>query len=105
MSSLLATQVDIFSFHKMIMPIHQGAHWCLAVVDLERQELKYYDSMTGDDFKCLDRIRSIFLLHVVIANSDFFCMHRTLLYIIKPTLDTSNWRMACPKVNHCYYYS
>ena len=56
----------------MIMPIHHGAHWCLAVVDFERQELKYYDSMAGDDFKCLDRIRSIFLLHVVIANSDFF---------------------------------
>ncbi len=62
------------------MPIHQGAHWCLAVVDLERQELKYYDSMAGDDFKCLDRIRSIFLLHVVIANSDFFVC--TELYCI-----------------------
>lgn len=39
-------KLDIFSLHKMILPINlNNAHWVCAVVDFRRQRFEYYDSM------------------------------------------------------------
>ena len=40
----------------MMIPVNSGAHWSLVVVDIEVDELKYYDSMGGTNKHCLDRI-------------------------------------------------
>ncbi len=50
-------QSDILLYQKLIVPVHMGAHWCLAVVDFVQKEFRYYDSMLGDNMKCLERIR------------------------------------------------
>ena len=42
-------KVDIFSFSLLIIPVHLGMHWCLAVIDIDRQAITYYDSMGGNN--------------------------------------------------------
>ena len=33
-------------------------HWCLAIIDFERKEIRYYDSMGGNNQKCLNALRT-----------------------------------------------
>ncbi|NWR81291.1 SENP1 protease, partial [Centropus unirufus] len=40
-------KVDIFSMDLLLVPIHLGVHWCLAVVDFRKKTVTYYDSMGG----------------------------------------------------------
>ncbi|NXX82690.1 SENP1 protease, partial [Urocolius indicus] len=40
-------KVDIFSVDLLLVPIHLGLHWCLAVVDFRKKTITYYDSMGG----------------------------------------------------------
>uniref|UniRef100_A0A672VB98 SUMO specific peptidase 1 n=1 Tax=Strigops habroptila TaxID=2489341 RepID=A0A672VB98_STRHB len=40
-------KVDIFSVDLLLVPIHLGVHWCLAVVDFRKKTITYYDSMGG----------------------------------------------------------
>jgi sentrin-specific protease 1 len=32
-------------------------HWCLAVVDMDTKEINYYDSMGGNNNRCLDALK------------------------------------------------
>lgn len=41
-------RVDIFSFNKIIIPVHLGNHWTLGVVNFDKKRFEYYDSL-GDD--------------------------------------------------------
>ncbi|XP_077185254.1 sentrin-specific protease 1 isoform X2 [Paroedura picta] len=40
-------KVDVFSVDILLVPIHLGVHWCLAVIDFRRKNITYYDSMGG----------------------------------------------------------
>ncbi|MEE6471909.1 hypothetical protein FKM82_009406 [Ascaphus truei] len=40
-------KVDIFSMNILLVPIHLGVHWCLAVIDFRKKSVTYYDSMGG----------------------------------------------------------
>lgn len=40
-------KVDIFSVDVLLVPIHLGVHWCLAVIDFRKRIITYYDSMGG----------------------------------------------------------
>ncbi|XP_040834890.1 sentrin-specific protease 1 [Ochotona curzoniae] len=40
-------KVDVFSVDILLVPIHLGVHWCLAVVDFRKKSITYYDSMGG----------------------------------------------------------
>ncbi|KAM4702052.1 sentrin-specific protease 1 [Discoglossus pictus] len=40
-------KVDIFSINILLIPIHLGVHWCLAVIDFRKKSVTYYDSMGG----------------------------------------------------------
>ncbi|XP_023579389.1 sentrin-specific protease 1 isoform X2 [Octodon degus] len=40
-------KVDVFSVDLLLVPIHLGVHWCLAVVDFRKKNITYYDSMGG----------------------------------------------------------
>ena len=46
--------VDLFSQDYILIPIHLGSHWCLAVVDVNRQSINYYDSLGGKPQYILD---------------------------------------------------
>lgn len=37
-------KIDIFSFNKIIIPIHLGNHWTLGVVNFDKKRFEYYDS-------------------------------------------------------------
>ena len=40
--------MDVFAHKLLLIPInHNNTHWCLAVVDVKRRSLEYYDSMHG----------------------------------------------------------
>ena len=48
--------VDIFSFDTIFVPIHSGAHWCLAMIDFKNHALNYFDSLRGRNDKCLEAL-------------------------------------------------
>ena len=49
-------QVDIFTANLIMIPVHLGSHWALAVVDNQKCEVEYYDSLQYNGSPCLDRI-------------------------------------------------
>ena len=49
-------EVDVFSYDLLLVPVHLGDHWCLAVVDFKRSGVYYYDSMGGDNLECLEAL-------------------------------------------------
>lgn len=51
-------QVKLFEQDIVLLPIHLGMHWCLAVIDFSQKELVYYDSLSGNNHSCVDRLRS-----------------------------------------------
>ncbi|XP_064490394.1 sentrin-specific protease 1-like [Ornithodoros turicata] len=50
-------KVDIFSHNLVLVPVHLGAHWCLAVIDFRSKTIQYYDSMGGSNQECLKALR------------------------------------------------
>ncbi|XP_064648411.1 uncharacterized protein LOC135500714 [Lineus longissimus] len=50
-------KVDVFSFDFIIVPVHLGMHWCLAIVDFRNKQIRYYDSMGGNNNAGLAAIR------------------------------------------------
>eukprot|EP01027_Heterolobosea_sp_BB2_P023931 GEZU01036000.1.p1 GENE.GEZU01036000.1~~GEZU01036000.1.p1 ORF type:complete len:661 (-),score=139.66 GEZU01036000.1:41-2023(-) len=40
-------KIDLFSFDKIIIPVHLGVHWTCAVINLRDKRFEYYDSMNG----------------------------------------------------------
>ncbi|KAH0629023.1 hypothetical protein JD844_010766 [Phrynosoma platyrhinos] len=42
-------KVDIFSVDILLVPIHLGVHWCLAVIDFRKKTITYFDSMGGSN--------------------------------------------------------
>lgn len=46
-------KVDIFAHDLILVPVHLGMHWCLATIDIKRKGVFYYDSMGGNNEKCL----------------------------------------------------
>ncbi|KAM3933006.1 sentrin-specific protease 1 [Leptodactylus fuscus] len=40
-------KVDVFDVDILLVPVHLGVHWCLAVVDFRKKTITYYDSMGG----------------------------------------------------------
>ncbi|KAH7727498.1 Ulp1 protease [Aphelenchoides avenae] len=50
-------KIDVFSFDVILVPIHHGAHWCLAVINFKTKRLEYYDSMLGYGLQYLQMLR------------------------------------------------
>ena len=50
-------QIDLFSYDLVLLPVHLGMHWCLAVIDFTRKQIAYYDSLRGRNTKCLTVLR------------------------------------------------
>ena len=42
-------RIDVFSFDKILIPIHLGLHWCFAVINNRDKRFEYYDSLNGRD--------------------------------------------------------
>ena len=40
-------KVDVFAHDMIFIPLHQGMHWALAVVNMRAKKIQYFDSMGG----------------------------------------------------------
>lgn len=49
-------KVDIFSHDYILVPIHRGMHWCMAIIDMNEKVIRYYDSMDGRFPQCADAL-------------------------------------------------
>lgn len=50
-------QVDLFALEKVLIPVHLGNHWCLAVLNMTARRIEYYDALCQDNDECLRRLR------------------------------------------------
>lgn len=50
-------KIDIFSYDLVLVPLHLGLHWTLAVIDFNCREVRYYDSMNGNNGECLKALK------------------------------------------------
>ncbi|KHJ80205.1 hypothetical protein OESDEN_20124 [Oesophagostomum dentatum] len=51
-------KVDIFAHDVLLVPVHLSVHWCMAVIDLERKRIDYYDSLLGRNQRCLEDLKN-----------------------------------------------
>lgn len=50
-------KVDLFAHDLILIPVHLGLHWTLAVIDISSREIRYYDSMNGHNNECLKLLK------------------------------------------------
>lgn len=49
-------KVDIFSHDFILVPVHLGNHWCMAVINFMDRTISYYDSLGGGTNGCCDTL-------------------------------------------------
>ena len=76
-------KINIFEMDVILVPVHLGMHWCLAVIDFKNKQLEYYDSMKGNNIQCLEAMRSY--------------LEAESMDKRKIGFDTSDWDMIIPK--------
>jgi len=76
-------RVDLFAVDLIMIPIHLGMHWCLAVVDIRSKTITYYDSLLGDNHQCTNALR------------DYIAAEH--LAKKKSPLDTQKWKLIIEK--------
>ncbi|XP_020723077.2 sentrin-specific protease 1 [Bombus terrestris] len=76
-------KIDIFSQDIIVVPIHLGIHWCMSIIDFRDKSIRYYDSMGGNNSKCLSALRQY--------------LEDESLDKKKQTYDTSSWKLECAK--------
>ncbi|XP_010873596.1 sentrin-specific protease 1 [Esox lucius] len=78
-------KMDVFSVDIILVPVHLGVHWCLAVVDLRKKSVTYFDSMGGNN----DEACRILLQYLQQESKDKK----------GKDLDTSDWTLQSKKRN------
>lgn len=76
-------RVDIFSKDYILIPVHLGMHWCLAVIDFKKKMIRYFDSMGGNNVGCLNALK------------DYLCAES--LDKKKQKFDLSEWKTEIAK--------
>ncbi|XP_076632231.1 uncharacterized protein LOC143347168 [Colletes latitarsis] len=76
-------KIDIFAQDLIVIPIHLGIHWCMSVIDFRDKTIRYYDSMGGNNSKCLLALRQY--------------LEDESLDKKKQTYNTNNWKLECVK--------
>ncbi|XP_043285705.1 sentrin-specific protease 1-like [Venturia canescens] len=57
-------KINIFKYDKVLIPVHLGNHWCLAIINMRSKTITYYDSFKGENPRYLQT-----LLQYVIAEA------------------------------------
>lgn len=76
-------KVDIFAQDFMVVPIHLDVHWCMLIVDFREKSIVYYDSMGGNNPKCLATLKQYLRDE---------CLDKK-----KKTYDMSDWKLQSAK--------
>lgn len=71
-------KVNIFSYDFLLVPVHLGNHWCLAVIDFTKKSISYFDSLGGSSSTCT----RVLLDYLKAESSDK----------LKQDFDTENWK-------------
>lgn len=50
-------KVDIFAQDLVVVPVHLDIHWCMSIIDFRDKSIIYYDSMGGNNSKCLAALK------------------------------------------------
>ncbi|CAL2050736.1 unnamed protein product [Caenorhabditis brenneri] len=50
-------KVDIFLFEMILVPVHLGSHWCLAVIDMVERKIEFYDSLYDGNMAVLPALK------------------------------------------------
>ncbi|KAK9719863.1 hypothetical protein K7432_004520 [Basidiobolus ranarum] len=51
-------RVDLFSKELVIVPIHLGAHWCCAIINIKLKRIEYYDPLLSNNPQCLKALQA-----------------------------------------------
>lgn len=76
-------KVDIFAQDLVVIPVHLDIHWCMSIVDFRDKTITYYDSMGGNNSKCLAALKTY--------------LQDESLDKKKQPYDMSNWTLQCAK--------
>ncbi|CAK9814564.1 Sentrin-specific protease 1 [Anthophora quadrimaculata] len=76
-------KIDIFAQNLIVVPVHLGIHWCMSIIDFRDRSIRYYDSMGGNNPKCLSALQQY--------------LEDESLDKKKQVYDTSNWKLECAK--------
>ncbi|XP_043270475.1 sentrin-specific protease-like [Venturia canescens] len=49
-------KINIFKYDKVLVPVHLGNHWCLAIINFENKTIIYYDSFKGKNPRYLETL-------------------------------------------------
>ncbi|XP_011299611.1 sentrin-specific protease isoform X2 [Fopius arisanus] len=74
-------KVDIFAQDIIVVPVHLQMHWCMSIIDFRDSSIRYYDSMGGENHKCLRALRKY--------------LENESLDKKKKSFDTSEWTVEC----------
>uniref|UniRef100_A0A915ERY4 Ubiquitin-like protease family profile domain-containing protein n=1 Tax=Ditylenchus dipsaci TaxID=166011 RepID=A0A915ERY4_9BILA len=64
------TGPSLFCHEIILLPIHTPGHWSLAVIQVKRQRIDYYDSMSGDGSEYIEIIKEYMFLKAKSMNMD-----------------------------------
>lgn len=51
-------KIDLFSYEVILVPVHLGIHWCMAVIDMVEQKIEFYDSLYDGNTAVLPALRT-----------------------------------------------
>uniref|UniRef100_A0A1I7TWM6 ULP_PROTEASE domain-containing protein n=1 Tax=Caenorhabditis tropicalis TaxID=1561998 RepID=A0A1I7TWM6_9PELO len=51
-------KLDIFSYEIILIPVHLGMHWCMAVIDMVKQKIEFYDSLYDGNKEVLPALKN-----------------------------------------------
>ncbi|KAG2441518.1 hypothetical protein HXX76_003140 [Chlamydomonas incerta] len=74
---------SVLLLDRILLPVHQGVHWCTAELDMRARAVRYYDSLKGEDRELTRNL----LQWVADESADK----------LKTRWDTSTWSVEFPK--------
>jgi len=51
-------KMDIFRLQKIIIPVHEGNHWAMLIIDMKKRHLFYFDSFLRDNRVCVQFVKN-----------------------------------------------
>ena len=87
-------KVDLFAFDMIMVPLHLGMHWCLAVIDVRTETITSYDSLMGSNNQCTNALRE-YIAAEHIAKRQFPIDLKKWKLVIKTDIPTQKNNSDC----------
>ncbi|KAI0212275.1 Sentrin-specific protease 1 [Lamellibrachia satsuma] len=76
-------KIDALAVDFILIPVHLGMHWCLAVVDFSKKEIRYFDSMGGNNNACLNTLK----YYNSMGGNNNACLNTLKEYLMAESID------------------